>query len=88
MCINAPESTTNSFSSDSIVDGEGRHQVSEESPLFLDFFGQPPRCFTGTPLLPFRLFLRPILKFWVRWGCVDEDHLGKSFQAMDFGLEC
>ena len=23
-----------------------------------------------------------------RWGCADEDHLGKSFQAMDFGLEC
>ena len=22
------------------------------------------------------------------WGCADEDHLGKSFQAMDFGLEC
>ena len=20
------------------------------------------------------------------WGCADEDHLGKSFQAMDFGL--
>ena len=23
-----------------------------------------------------------------RWGCADEDHLGMSFQAMDFGLEC
>ena len=23
-----------------------------------------------------------------RWGCADEDHLGKSFQAMDFGVEC
>ena len=22
------------------------------------------------------------------WGCADEDHLGKSFQAKDFGLEC
>ena len=22
------------------------------------------------------------------WCCADEDHLGKSFQAMDFGLEC
>ena len=22
------------------------------------------------------------------WGYSDEDHLGKSFQAMDFGLEC
>ena len=26
--------------------------------------------------------LRPILKFW----SIDEDHLGKSFQAMDFGF--
>ena len=23
-----------------------------------------------------------------RWGYADEDHLGKSFQAMDSGLEC
>ena len=23
-----------------------------------------------------------------RWGYADEDHLGKSFQAMDFGLAC
>ena len=22
------------------------------------------------------------------WRYADEDHLGKSFQAMDFGLEC
>ena len=22
------------------------------------------------------------------WGYADEDHLGKSFQAIDFGLEC
>ena len=22
------------------------------------------------------------------WGCADEDHLGKSFQAIDFGLDC
>ena len=22
------------------------------------------------------------------WGNADEDHLAKSFQAMDFGLEC
>ena len=23
-----------------------------------------------------------------RWGCADEDHLGKLFHAMVFGLEC
>ena len=36
--------------------------------IFLLYFwytlGQLPRCFTGSSLLPFRLFLRPILKFW------------------------
>ena len=32
---------------------------------------------------PFRLFLRPI-----HWYNADEDNLGKSFQAMDFCLEC
>ena len=31
---------------------------------FLHTFGQPPRCFAGTLLLPLCLFLRPILKFW------------------------
>ena len=55
---------------------------------FKDLFGQPPRCFTCTSLLPFRLFLKPILKFLERWVCADEVHLGKPFQAMDFGLEC
>ena len=39
-------------------------------------------------LLPFRFFLRPILKFLEHWGYADEDHLGKSFQTMDSGLEC
>ena len=72
MCIDAPESRTNSLSSGLRVDGAGRHQFSEGeknavlcfSFNFQDIFGQPPRCFTGTSLLPFRLFLRPILKFW------------------------
>ena len=54
-----------------MVDGAGRHLFSEgEKNDVLSFSfnfrmlsGQPPRCFTGTSLLPFRLFLRPILKF-------------------------
>ena len=32
--------------------------------LILRFCGQPSRCFAGTSLLPFRLFLIRILKFW------------------------
>ena len=31
---------------------------------FQDIYGQPPRCFTGISLQPFRLFLTAILKFW------------------------
>ena len=71
MCIDAPESTTNSLPSGLRVDVAGRHQFSEGeknavsffSFNFWDFFGQPPRCFTGTSVLPFRLLLRPILNF-------------------------
>ena len=56
--------------------------------LFLNIFGQPPRCFTGTSLLPFRPLLGTDPKILEHWGYADEDHFGKSFQAMDFGLEC
>ena len=34
------------------------------APLSFCTFGQLPRCFAGTLLLPLCLFLRPILKFW------------------------
>ena len=72
MCIDAPESTTNSLSSGLRFDGAGKHQFSEgekNAALFFSFnfrifFGQSPRCFTGTSLLSFCLFLRRILKFW------------------------
>ena len=52
ICIDAPKSTTISLSSGLRFDA-GRHT-----------FGQLPRCFAGTLLLPLCLFLRPILKFW------------------------
>ena len=64
--IDAPESTTNSLASGfKGLDGASRHQFSEGeknvvvcfSFIFLDIFGQPPRCLTGITLLPFRLFL-------------------------------
>ena len=71
MCIDAPVSTTNSLSSGSRVDGAGRHLFSESEKNavlffffhFCDNLGQLPRCFAGTSLLPFRLSLRPVLKF-------------------------
>ena len=60
MCIDAPESTTNSRSSGLRFDA-GKHVLSEGEKNVALFFS---RCFTGTSFLPFRLFLRPILKFW------------------------
>ena len=58
--------------------------------LFLfDFFQ-----YSSGPLLRGHLALATLSppetdpQFLELWGCADEDHLGKSFQAMDFGLEC
>ena len=70
-CIDAPESTTNFRSSGLRVDA-GTHLFSEGeknvalscSFNFKHSFGQLPRCFAGTLLLPLCLLLRPILKFW------------------------
>ena len=72
MCIDAPESTTNSLSSALILDGEGRHHfsVGEKTVVFFfskkfeDFLCQIPRCLASPMLLSLCLFLRPILKFW------------------------
>ena len=71
ICIDAPESTTNSLSSGFNIDA-GRHLFSgdeKNAALSCSFklntpFGQLPRCFAGTLLLPLCLLLRPILKFW------------------------
>ena len=68
-CIDAPESTTSFRSSGLRVDA-GRHLFSEGEKnvaLFLSFnlktlFGQLPRSFAGTLLLPLCLLLRPILR--------------------------
>ena len=68
ICIDAPESTTNSRSSGLRVDA-GRHLFSEGEKnvaLFFSFmttFGQLPRCFARSLLLSLCLLLRLILKF-------------------------
>ena len=71
MWIDAPESTTNFRSSSSRVEAskhqfsEGEKNVALSCSLNLRYtFGQLPRCFAGTMLLPFSLLLRPILNFW------------------------
>ena len=96
MCIDSPESTTNSLSSGLIVDGEGRHQVSEgEKNVVLCFFSFIFLHFwPASTLLHWHFALATLSpsetdpQIWVHWGCADEDHLGKLFQAMVFGLEC
>ena len=95
MCIDAPVSTTNSLSSGFFYGWEtpvlGRWEKSRF--VFLlelqDIFGQLPRSFAGTLLLPFRLFLRSTLKFWRIGGHADEDRLDKLLQAIVLSfLEC
>ena len=91
MCIDTPESTTNSLSSGLRVEDAGRHLFSEGeknavlsfSFNFWDIFGQPP-----TSLLPFRLFLRPILKFWSIGVTLMRITWANHFKRWIFGLEC
>ena len=95
MCVDAPESTTNSLSSGLRVDGAGKHQFSEDeknavlfSPLIFGNFWPTSTLLHGHLALAIPSLSEtdpPILE---HWGYADEDHLGKSFQAMDFGLEC
>ena len=90
ICIDALEST-NYRSSGLRVDA-GRHLFSEGEKnvaLFFSFyfeytFGQFPRCFAGTLLLPLCLLLRPILKFWSVGRTLMRF---KYIRAKDFGLE-
>ena len=86
MCIDAPESTTNSLSSGFNVDA-GRHLFSGMRRMLL--FGAR---FAGTLLLPLCLLLRPILKFrsveatLVRctWTNVTE----RGILVSNFGMTC
>ena len=87
MCIDAPESTTISRSSGLRFDA-GRHLFSEgeKNAALLFSFNFRNVCPTSTLLHgPIALAIPQILE---HWDYADEDHLGKSFQAMDFGLEC
>ena len=96
MCIDAPESTTNSRSPGSRFDAS-RHLFSEgekNASLFflLEFFF---RCFWpastllhGHLSLAIPSFLETDPQILEQWDYADEDHLGKSFQAMDLGTEC
>ena len=99
MCVDAPESTTNSRSSGLRVDA-GRHLFSEReknAALWCSFnfntlLGQLPRCFADTLLLPLCLFLWTILKIRsvgatlmkFTWTNVTE----REILVSNFGMTC
>ena len=77
-----------------MVDGEGRHQFSESEKNVVSCFSFNVRYFwPASTLLHGHIALaipsppETDPQILGRWDCADEDHLGKSFQAMDFGLE-
>ena len=93
MCIDAQESTTNSRSSGSRFDA-GRHLFSEGetnaalfSPEFLEHFWPASTLLHGHLALATLFLPETDPQISEHWGYADEDHLSKSFQAMDFGLE-
>ena len=95
MCIDAPESTTNSRSSGVRVDA-GRHLFSEgekNAALFFSFhylkhFWPASTLLHGHLALATLFPLETDPQILERWGYADEVHLGKSIRAKDFGLEC
>ena len=93
MCIDAPESTTNSRSSSLRVDA-GKHLFSEgEKNVALSCSFSLIRFWPASTLLRGHLALATLSllvtdpQILGRWGYADEVHLGKSFRAKDFGLE-
>ena len=93
MCIDAPESTTNSRSSGLRTDA-GRHLFSEGeknialscsfniTTLLASFHGASGHLALATLSPP-----ETDPQILERWGCADEVHLGKYIRAKDFGLE-
>ena len=95
MCIDAPKSTTNSRSSGLRIDAgrhpfpEGEKNVALSCSFILNTpFGQLPRCFAGTLLLPLCLLLRPILKFWSVGAALILRMRGLGSTGAERGVEC
>ena len=90
MCIDAPESTTNSRSSGLGVDAD-RHLFSEgEKNVALSCsFNLKTLLASFHAALALATLSPPETdpKILERWGCAGEVHLGKSIRAKDFGLE-
>ena len=95
MCIDAPESTTNSLSSVLTADGAGWHQISigEKnavlfSPLILGYFWPASTLLHGHLALATLSLPETDPQNLEHWGYAVEVQMGKSFRAKDFGLEC
>ena len=66
---------------------EVRRMVLYFSPLIFGCFQQASTLLNGHLALATLSPLETDPQILERWGCADDDHPGKSFQAMDFGLE-
>ena len=94
ICIDAPESTTNSRSSGLRFDA-GRHLCSESEKnvaLSCSFnlntlFWPPSTLLRGHLVLATLSPPETDPQILERWGYADEVHLGKLIRAKDFGLE-
>ena len=93
MCIDAPESTTNSLSSGLRVDAGSylfpkvRRMLIFDAPLILTHFWPASTLLRGHLALAILSPLETDPQILERWGYADEVHLGKYIRANDFGLE-
>ena len=58
------------------------------SPLILRYFWLASTLLHGHIALAIPSLLETDRQILEHWGYADEDHLGKSTEALDFGLEC
>ena len=65
-----------------------RRMLFYVSPLILRYFWPASTLLHGRIALANLSLPETDPQILEHWGYADEEHLGKSFQAMDFGLEC
>ena len=93
MCIDAPESTTNSLSLGLRFDA-GRHLFPKvtrmllfHAPLIIEHFWPASTLLRGQLALATLSPPETDPQILERWGYADEVHLGKTVRAKDVGLE-
>ena len=67
---------------------EGEKKAALFSHLILEYFWPASTLLHGHIALATLSLPETDPQILEHWDYADEDHLGKSFQAMDFGLEC